>query len=332
LLLGHTVYELCSFRLKDSSVTSVTVQRAFLGGGGIPPRRIGDGGARCRSRRRGRNSVPRCNEPSRTNCGALRPSYKARHRAGSTTTHRKKYPSAPHGGRGWDWDLRLGPTVYELYSFRLKNSSVTSVTVQSLLSWAAVYHPVGSGTAGHDAEAAPEGGKMSRGATNILGLTAGFCGLPTRQGIGPDQLPRTDREKYHARRGNDQIPRTEGNSRSRQTGAAKAAGAFRLGPTVYKVWSFRLKDISVTSVTVQSAFIGGGVIQPRRIGDGGAQHRSRPRGRNTVPRRKELSRTDCAAPHPSTGQGVGPDQLPHTDREMYHALRGKRPTTRHRRK
>jgi hypothetical protein len=35
--LGLTVYELCSFCLKDRSVTSANVQWAFVGGGGIPP-------------------------------------------------------------------------------------------------------------------------------------------------------------------------------------------------------------------------------------------------------------------------------------------------------
>jgi hypothetical protein len=66
----------------------VTVQRAYLGGGVIPPRRLGDGGAGHRSRPRGRNSVPRRNEPRRTDCRSLRTSYTARHRARSTTTHR----------------------------------------------------------------------------------------------------------------------------------------------------------------------------------------------------------------------------------------------------
>jgi hypothetical protein len=42
---------------------------------------------------------------------------------------------------------------------------------------------------------------VSRGATNLVGQTAALCGPPTLQGIGPDQLPRTDRTKYHARRG-----------------------------------------------------------------------------------------------------------------------------------
>jgi hypothetical protein len=81
LRLGPTVYELSSFCRKDFSVTSVTVQRASLLGGGIPSRRQGDGLSRHLSRPRGRNAFPRRNEPSRTDCGSLRPSYMGRHRA-----------------------------------------------------------------------------------------------------------------------------------------------------------------------------------------------------------------------------------------------------------
>jgi hypothetical protein len=88
--LGPTEYEACSFILEDRSVTSVKVQTAFLRDGCIPLRRIGEGGARHHSPPRGRNSIPLRNEPSRTDCGALRPSYTTRHRAGSTTTHRPR--------------------------------------------------------------------------------------------------------------------------------------------------------------------------------------------------------------------------------------------------
>jgi hypothetical protein len=78
----ETVYELCSFRLKDSLVTSVTVQIAFFGGGGIRnPSVRGRRGTRPQPPRR-RISVPQRNEPSRTEFGSLPPSYTARHRAG----------------------------------------------------------------------------------------------------------------------------------------------------------------------------------------------------------------------------------------------------------
>jgi hypothetical protein len=99
--------------------------------------------------------------------------------------------------------------------------------------------------------------------------------------------------------GCNQIPRTEGKSRPRHKGAAKPALDFRLGPTVYEVCSFRLKNRSVTSVTVQTAFLGGRSIIPRRLGDGGKRQLSRPRGRNCFPRRNEPSRTDCRSLRPS---------------------------------
>jgi hypothetical protein len=153
---------------------------------------------------------------------------------------------------------------------------------------------------------------VSRGATNLVGQSACLCGPRTRQCIGPDQLPRTDRKKYHARRGkrptttqlgtqqspaygrlggrrntaagspaiagrivssigekstthgegSDHITRTETNSHPRHTGVAEAAGALRPGPTVNGECSFRLKVSSVSSMTVQSAYLGGGVIPP----------------------------------------------------------------------
>jgi hypothetical protein len=114
---------------------------------------------------------------------------------------------------------------------------------------------VGSGKEGHDNAAAPGGGTVSRGATNQVGETAALCGLPTIQGVGPDQLKRTDRESTTHGEGSDQLTRTEGTSHPRHTGVEKTAGHWRLGPTVYEVCSFRIKDSSVTSVTVESAFL-----------------------------------------------------------------------------
>jgi hypothetical protein len=90
LRLGSKLCESCSFRLKDSSVTSMTVQRAFHGGGGIRHPTTRGSRARLRSRPLGRNNFPRRNELIRTDCGALKPSNKARQRAGSTTTHQAK--------------------------------------------------------------------------------------------------------------------------------------------------------------------------------------------------------------------------------------------------
>jgi hypothetical protein len=51
------------------------------------------------------------------------------------------------------------------------------VTVQTAFLRGALYRPVGSLTAGHDTAAVPEGGTVARGATNIVGPTAGLCGL-----------------------------------------------------------------------------------------------------------------------------------------------------------
>jgi hypothetical protein len=62
--------------------------------------------------------------------------------------------------------------------------------------------------------------------------------------------------------GRDQLPRTEANRHPRHTGVAEAAGAWRPGPTVFGECSFRLKDSSVTSVTVQCAYLGGFSIPP----------------------------------------------------------------------
>jgi hypothetical protein len=62
--------------------------------------------------------------------------------------------------------------------------------------------------------------------------------------------------------GSDQLPRTVVNSRPRQTGVAEAAGAWRLGPTDYELCSFRLRHRSVTTATVQRAFVGGCGIPP----------------------------------------------------------------------
>jgi hypothetical protein len=140
---------------------------------------------------------------------------------------------------------------------------------------------------------------VSRGATNIFGPTARLCGLPTWQGTGRiNYNAPTEKSTTHGE-GSNQLTRTEGDSPPRHTGAAKAAGDWRLGPTVYKVCSFRLEDSSFTSVTVQRRFSGAEVYRPRRLGECEERHRIRPRVRNSVPRRNEPSRTDCGALRPS---------------------------------
>jgi hypothetical protein len=140
---------------------------------------------------------------------------------------------------------------------------------------------------------------VSRGAMNLVLPTARICGLPTRQGIGPDQLHSTERKRTTHGEGIDQPPFTEGKSRPRHTGVAEAAGAWRLRPTVYEIFSFRLKDSSVTSVTVKMAFHWCGCIPPpsaRRLFRTTPQT---PLGRDSVPRRNEPSRTDCGVLRPS---------------------------------
>jgi hypothetical protein len=166
-------------------------------------------------------------------------------------------------------------------------------------SGAGLYCPRRLGDGGARKLRRPGGGTVSRGATNLVGPTAGLFGLPTRQGIGPDQLALTDEKSTTHGEARVLLPRTVGNSRPRHTAVAEAAGAWRLGPKVYELCPFPLKDSSVTSVTVERAFLGGGGIPPRRLVDCGVRHRSRPRGRKCVPRRNEPSRTDCRALRPS---------------------------------
>jgi hypothetical protein len=156
---------------------------------------------------------------------------------------------------------------------------------------------------------------VSRGVTNLVGPTAGLSGRPTRQGTCPDQEQSTDLESTTHGEGSDQLTRTQANSSPRHTGVEKAAGDWRMGPTVFEVCSFRLKDSSVTSVTIKIAFLWGIGIPPRRIGVGGAGNPSRPRER-TVSR----GATNIVGPTAGlcglpTWQGIGPDQLPRTDRE-----------------
>jgi hypothetical protein len=93
--------------------------------------------------------------------------------------------------------------------------------------------------------------------------------------------------------GIDQLTRTEANSHPRHTGVAEAAGSWGLGPTVYGECSFRLKDSSVTSVTVEWAFFGGGSIPPPSARGRRGGISQTPRGRNRVPRGNEPRRTDC---------------------------------------
>jgi hypothetical protein len=174
---GPTVYGECSFRLKDSSVTSVTLQNAYLGGGVIPPPSA--------SGRRGTTLQP----PQGAERIAHSPQGRYKGRISGTSVYRPRRlgdAGAPH------CSLPKGRKRY------LSHLSDDTKGVSRGRGYTA---PVGSGTAGRDIAAAPGCGTVSRGATNLVGQTAGLCGPGTLQGIEPDQLPRTDNKKDHARRG-----------------------------------------------------------------------------------------------------------------------------------
>jgi hypothetical protein len=110
-----------------------------------------------------------------------------------------------------------------------------------------------------------------------------------------------------------------------------AAGAWRPGPVVYVVCSFLLKDSSVTSVMVQSAFIcGGGLPPPSARGRRGGTPLPPP-GAEQCPAAQRTSsdriRVSAALLHgkasgpinylaptaKSTTHGEGSDQLPRTE-------------------
>jgi hypothetical protein len=118
------------------------------------------------------------------------------------------------------------------------------VTVQRAFFLGGGITPRRLGKSCHDNLADPDVGTLSRGATNLVGPTACLCGLSTRQGIVPDQLKLTDREKYTHGEGSDQLPRTEINSGPRHKGVAESVGPWRLEPKVYELCYFRLKDFS----------------------------------------------------------------------------------------
>jgi hypothetical protein len=133
------------------------------------------------------------------------------------------------------------------------------------------------------------------------------------------------------REGSYQLPRTEGKSRPRHTGAEKAAEESRLGPTDYEIFSICLKDSSVTSVTVQMAFLGGGLIPtPSARGRQGMKTQPPPGAEQSPAAQRTLSdrlrgsagflqvkasgRINYHAPsEKSTTHGEGSDQLPRTE-------------------
>jgi hypothetical protein len=178
---------------------------------------------------------------------------------------------------------RLGPTVYELCSCGLKDSSVTSVTVQrAYFGVGGIPPPSARGRRGGISQP-PPGAEQCPGAqrtsSDRLPVSAAFV---HGKESGPINYHSPTTKSTTHGEGSDQLPLTEANSHPRHTGVAEAAGAWRLGPTVYGECSFRLTDSSVISVTVQSAYLGGGSIPlqsardqlPRTEGNG----HSRPTG------------------------------------------------------
>jgi hypothetical protein len=134
--------------------------------------------------------------------------------------------------------------------------------------------------------------------TNLVGPTAGHCGLPTRQGINLDQLPRTEREKYHARRGK----RTSTTHRKKEPSATLGS---REGGSGLSVCTKGLRVRLLLSKGILSHFSDGtmGFSRGRRYTGPSARGRrgttpQPPRWRNSVPRRNEPSRTDCGALRP----------------------------------
>jgi hypothetical protein len=124
-----------------------------------------------------------------------RENYQARRGKLPTSTHRRnsrqRQPGVAEAAGVCGWD----PRSMSYAPFVLRVSQSPQWRFRGLFSWAAVFRPVGSGTARHDNLAAPDCGTVSRGATKLVGPTADLFVLPTRQGFGPDQLPRNDREK-----------------------------------------------------------------------------------------------------------------------------------------
>jgi hypothetical protein len=211
--------------------------------------------------------------------------------------------------------LRLGSTVYELCSFRLKDSSVTSVTVKmAFFSGGSIPPPSARGRRGTNLQQ-PPGAEPSRCDCGALlpSNTARHRGGPTTM-HRTRKVPRTAREatKYPAPK----------EIAVRATRRSRMGLGLRLGPTVSELYSFRLKDRSVSSVTVQMAFLVGGGIRIRLLGYGGARQRRRPRGRDDLSRRNEPSRYDCAAPRPSyTARHWAGSTTTHRRRKVTRTLR-----------
>jgi hypothetical protein len=180
---------------------------------------------------------------------------------------------------------------------------------------AAVYRPLRLGVGGKRHRSRPRERNSARGATNLVGPTANLSAFVHGEAPGRINYNAPTEKSTTPGEGSNQLPRTVGNSRPRHSGVAEAAGHWRLNPTFCDLCSFLLKDCSVTSATVKRAFVRGGGIHPRRLGECGHDTAAAPGG-GTVSR----GSTNLVGPTTrlcglSTRQGIGADHLPRTDRD-----------------
>jgi hypothetical protein len=81
-------------------------------------------------------------------------------------------------------------------------------------------------------------GRVSRGAANLVGHTAGLCGLRHGKASGPINYHAPIAQSTTHGEGSDQLPRTKANSHPCHMGVAEAAVDWRPGPTVYEECTF----------------------------------------------------------------------------------------------
>jgi hypothetical protein len=221
------------------------------------------------------------------------------------------------GEAAWAWRLR--PTVSVVCSFRLKDSSVTTVMLQMAFLGGFGIPPPSARERRGTTPQPPSGGEQcpasQRTSPDRLRVSAAYL---HGKASGPINYHAPTAKSTTHGEGSDQPPGTEGNSHPLLTGVAEAAGAWRPGPKVYVVCSFRLKVSSVTPVMVQRALIWGGVIphpwargrlgttlQPPPVGGNvihpapGGGTESRAAGARTV-FRAAPGAVECPAPSPGT--------------------------------
>jgi hypothetical protein len=138
---------------------------------------------------------------------------------------------------------RPGPTVYVVFSFRPKDSSVTSEMVpRAFHGGGDIPPPSARGRRGVTPQTSPGAEQCpwaQRTSWDRLRVSAAF--LHGKPSVPINYHAPTTKSTTHGE-GNDQLTRTEGNSHPRHIGVAEAVGDWRPGPLVYAVCSFRLKD------------------------------------------------------------------------------------------